>query len=322
MRFVTAADIDRVLTPADLVAALREAFRSDVVVPVRHHHPIARGGEPEAMLLLMPAWTDTAGEVADGAVIGVKIVTVVPGNAARSVARVIGSYLLMDGVTGAPLSLMDGTALTLWRTAAASALAASHLARPDAARLVMIGAGALAPHMIRAHAAVRPIREVTIWNRDPAKAAALAAGTDWGGLKVTATTDLEAAVRAADVVSAATMSKAPLVLGDWLAPGTHVDLVGAYTPAMRESDDTAILRASVFVDTRAGATREGGDIVQPLQAGLIGGDHVRADLFGLCRGEAEGRTRADEITLFKSVGTAIEDLAAARLVEARLLAGR
>jgi ornithine cyclodeaminase len=266
----------------------------------------------------MPAWSDGAEGLSDDAVMGVKIVTVVPGNAARGLASVIGTYVLMSGISGAPLAVLDGTRLTLWRTAAASALAADRLARRDAARLTMVGAGALAEHLIEAHTAIRPIRDVRIWNRDPARAEALAAKFAGRAFRVSVATDLADAVTSSDVVSTATMSADPVVKGEWLAPGTHLDLVGAYTPKMRETDDTAIAKARIFVDTRAGATAEAGDIVQPIADGRIGPDDIVADLADLCRGTAEGRGADEEITLFKSVGTALEDLVAARLVH-RLL---
>jgi len=213
---------------------------------------------------------------------------------------------------------MRTRALTLWRTAAASALAASYLARPDARRMAMIGAGALAPRLIAAHAAVRPIAEVAIWNRTPEKAERLAATLDRPGLRVRATSDLAAAVGEADIVSAATLSAEPLVKGVWLKAGTHVDLVGAFTPVMREADDETIRRARVYVDTRAGAATEAGDIVQPIASGILAAEAIRGDLFDLSRGNATGRGAAEEITLFKSVGSAIEDLAAAVLVFSRL----
>ena len=178
----------------------------------------------------------------------------------------------------------------------------------------MVGAGALAPHMVRAHAAVRPIEAVAVWNRTPAKAEALAAALAAEGFAAEAVRDLEAAVRAADVVSCVTMSTEPVVRGAWLAPGTHLDLVGAFRPTMRESDDEAVRRAEVFVDTRAGALAEAGDIVRAIEGGALAEAEIRADLFDLGRGAHPGRRSADEITLFKSVGTALEDLAAARLV--------
>jgi ornithine cyclodeaminase len=312
MRLFEAADIDRALTFPALVEALREAFRGGITVPVRHHHTIPRPGRADATFLLMPAWHDDP-----AGFIGTKLVTIFPDNAARGRASVLGTYLLMAGATGEVVALLDGVALTLWRTAAASALAATYLARADASRMVMVGAGALAPMLIAAHASVRPVREVLIWNRNPDRAAALAATLDRADISVRATDDLAGAVAAADIVSSATLSPDPLIRGDWLRPGTHVDLVGAFTPEMREADDRAISRASVHVDTRGGAMKEAGDIVQPLAAGVLAESAIRGDLFDLAAGRAKGRGTAEEITLFKSVGTAIEDLAAAALVYRR-----
>ncbi len=307
MRVVSAADLARVFTFPDLIEALRSGFRRGAVVPARSHHAIEIAGEPAATLLLMPAW-DMSGA---RAFLGVKIVTVHPGNAARGRPSVSGTYLLMDGATGEPLAVIDGQALTLWRTAAASALASSYLSRDDAARLVMAGAGALAPYLIEAHASIRPIQEALVWNRDPARAERLAKAVAGRDYSVRPAGDLEEAVRAADIVSCATLSSEPLVQGAWLSPGVHLDLVGAFTPQMRESDDAAVRRARLYVDTRDGALKEAGDIVQPMQAGLIGRADIVGDLFDLCRGDAPGRRSAEEITLFKSVGTALEDLAAA-----------
>lgn len=313
MRVVTAADLAQVFTYPAVIEALRTAFVTPVVTPVRHHHPVERAGEPNAMLLLMPAWSDLSTSVGDGAVLGVKIVSVIPGNAGRALPSVVGAYVLFDGITGAPLAVMDGAVLTLWRTASASALAAEYLARQDAGTLLMVGSGALAPHLVKAHCAVRPIRDVMIWNRTLEKAETLAAELAAEGVPARAVADLEPATRSADVISCATLSAEPIIRGEWLRPGAHLDLVGGFTPRMRETDDTAIRRASVFVDTLAGATKEAGDITQPLASGALDRDAIRGDLFGLCAGSIPGRTSADEITLFKSVGTAIEDLAAARL---------
>ena len=310
MRVISAANLARTFTFPLLIEALKQSFRSEIEVPVRHHHPIERPGEPGAMLLLMPAWTAAA--TRDG-FLGVKVVTVYPGNAARGLPSVSGTYLLMRGESGEPLAVIDGQALTLWRTAAASALAATFLARKDARRLVMVGAGALAPYLIEAHASVRPIAEVLVWNRNQARAEEAAAKLSGRAYSVQATADLEAAVRGADSVSCATLSSEPLIKGAWLAPGAHLDLVGAFTPRMRESDDTAVRRATIFLDTRAGALKEAGDIVQPLAAGIIKESDIAGDLFDLCRGRIEGRKSSKQITLFKSVGTAIEDLAAATL---------
>jgi alanine dehydrogenase len=307
MRIIGPSEVVAALDFSSLVETLRQMFRSGCDVPLRHHHTIAApDGGPDATLLLMPAWQA-------GRHIGIKLVTVFPGNAAVGMPSVMGAYLLLDGKTGEPMALLDGPALTARRTAAASALAASYLARSDCERLLMVGTGALAPHLVEAHATVRPIRNVLIWGRDQDKAARLAQRLDRRTLKVAATDDLEAAVRGAHIVSCATLSKEPIIRGAWLPLGVHVDLVGGFTPAMREADDEAVRRARVFVDTRAGAGTEAGDIVQPLRSGVLREDDIAGDLFELSRGGCAGRRFHDQITLFKSVGTALEDLAAAQL---------
>jgi ornithine cyclodeaminase len=293
-----------------LVERLRRAFRRGAEVPVRHHHEIANPGGPEGTLLLMPAWQA-------GLHIGIKVVTIFPDNDAQGLPSVMGAYLLLDAKSGAPIALIDGPMLTVKRTAAASALASSYLSRPDCERFLMIGTGSLAPYLIMAHASVRPICNVLIWGRSPDKAARLAKRLDRPDFRVAATDDLEAAAHGAHVISCATLSKDPLVRGDWLQPGQHLDLVGAFRPDMRESDDTAIRRARVFVDTRDGALAEAGDIVQPIESGVLDPDDVAGDLFDLTRGERAGRRFYDQITLFKSVGTALEDLAAAELAAER-----
>jgi len=310
MRVISAAGIDAALTFPDLIEALRAAFAGDIVVPVRHHHAIERKGMATATHLLMPAWTNST----SGNFLGTKVVNVFPDNGKRGLPSIYGTYLLMSGETGETLAAMDGTRLTAWRTAAASALAASYLAAPDASRMVMVGAGALAPFLIRAHAAVRPIRQVTLWNHTRARAEALAASLSGTSLGITAADDLEDAVRSGDIISCATLSGQPLVKGAWLKPGSHLDLVGAFNPAMRESDDDCVARARLFVDTRGGALKEGGDIVQPMADGLIDRSDIEGDLFDLCRNTVQVIRQKDDITLFKSVGTAIEDLAAAMLV--------
>lgn len=306
MQMIPADEVERRLDYPRLIEALRAMFRDGCEVPVRHHHTIGVNDGPAATLLLMPAW-QTGGHI------GVKVATVFPGNGAKGLPGVMASYLLLDGTTGAPVALLDGAALTARRTACASALAADYLARPDAAHLLMVGTGALAPHLIRAHAAVRPITRVTVWGRSPDKARALAEAVGRDGLSAAAADFLEDAVGRADIISCATMAVDPLVEGAWLKPGQHLDLVGGFTPDMREADDEAVRRARVYVDTRDGALKEAGDLVQPVANGVITPKDVAGDLFELTRGEAEGRRSADEITFFKSVGTALEDLAAARM---------
>ncbi|MGA2042480.1 MAG: ornithine cyclodeaminase family protein [Roseiarcus sp.] len=310
MRLVSAGEIDAALDFPALIDALALAFAGGTIAPARHHHAIARASGVAASHLLMPAWTGE--DAPGGAYLGVKIVNVFPANGALGLPAVLGVYVLQSGATGEPLAVLDGARLTHWRTAAASALAARFLAREDARRLLIVGAGALAPFLARAHAAVRPIEEVTIWNHRPAGAERLAASLAGEGWAVAVAADLEQAARDADVISCATLSAAPLILGAWLRPGQHLDLVGAFNLAMREADDEALRRSRVFVDTDA-ALSEGGDVALALRAGAIDPAHVVADLGALCRGAA-GRTGLDEITLFKSVGAALEDLAAAMLV--------
>lgn len=314
MKFIDADRVEAALPYPRLVDVLETAFRNGAIAPPRHHHHIPLAGRPEATWLLMPAITASApGAGTAGPFMGMKSVTVFPDNATRrGKPAIYGVYLLGTTDTGETLAIMDATRLTVLRTAAASALAARYLARPDAAQLVVVGAGALSPYMVRAHASVRPIRTVRIWNRTPDHAERVAATARAAlGLDVQAVTDLEAAVREADIVSTATMSGEPLVKGAWLKPGTHVDSVGAYRKTMRETDDDLVRRARVFVDTRAGAFGEAGDILLPIEAGVINKDAVLADLYDLTRGVHPGRQTAAEVTFFKSVGASIEDLAAA-----------
>lgn len=319
MRIITAADIAEVADFRDLVETLRVAFRNPPITPLRQHHTIERPeGEPNSTLLVMPAWTDFASQGSSKrGYTGVKIVSVVPDNKVRNLPSVVGAYLLLSGESGLPLALLDGQALTLWRTAAASALASTYLSRPNSDKLLMVGAGSLAPYLIRAHCAVRPIQHVLIWNRSPERAQKLAGKLGDLGVRVAITDDLEGAVRGADIISAATMSEEPLIQGTWLSAGQHVDLVGAYQPTMREVDSHAISKARVFCDTREGALSEAGDLVIPIAENRFDRDDIAGDLFDLCRGGRAGRRFYDQITLFKSVGTAAEDLAAAAHIFAR-----
>lgn len=310
MQVISANEVDRRLDFAGLVETLRRAFQRGAVQPVRHHHSIEREGGTASTLLLMPAWSDfSKGAEADG-YIGVKIVTVSPDNNAIGKPAVMGQYLLLEGRTGEPLALIDGQRLTQWRTACASALASSYLSREESSRLLVVGAGALSTFLAQAHAAVRPIRRVSIWNRTSRRAEEAAAQLSALGLEAVIVDDLDRALGDADIVTAATISTEPLIHGARLMPGTHVDLVGGFTPGMREADDDAIRRSTVFVDTLAGATKEAGDIVQPMASGVLKQDNIGGDLYQLTRGERSGRTSENEITLFKSVGAAIEDLAA------------
>ncbi len=310
MRHISADDLKRHLDYPSLIDAIEAMFRDGCEAPLRHHHQIETPGGLDPTLLLMPAW-------ARGDVIGVKIITVFPENGDLGLPAVMGSYLLMDGTNGTPLALLDGAELTARRTASASAMASRYLSREDAASLLMVGTGVMAPHLIRAHGAVRPIAEVMIWGRNPDKARAVAAVMAEQGVNCRAVTDLQAAIPLADIISCATLAREPLVRGDWLVPGQHLDLVGAFTPDMRESDDVCVSRAKVFCDTRTGAMKEAGDLCDPLARGVISEDDVLGDLFELSGGRCRGRTEATDITLFKSAGAALEDLAAAKLAFGR-----
>lgn len=307
LRNFSGDDVHAALDYPALIGALREAFRQGgEAMPVRQAYDVGFGGAA-AHLLTMPAWQR-------GKSLGVKLVTVFPQNATRGLGAVSSLYVLFDGETGVPRAMIDGEALTNRRTAAASALASTYLSRPDSSTLLMVGTGHLAHHLPEAHAAVRPIDKVLVWGRKGERAEALVQKLIANGLAATAVSDLDAAVAQADIISCATTSTEALVKGRLLRPGTHVDLVGAFTPQMRECDDDTVRRANVFVDTRAGALKEAGDILQPIAAGAITPDAIRGDLTDLASSAVVGRSDNSEITLFKSVGAAIEDLTAASLL--------
>lgn len=302
MILLSAAEVARLAPYGETIAALRDGFRAEIITPVRHVHDVS----DKLVLLLMPAWSKHWS--------GLKTVTFKPDNPAQGLPTITANYLLIDNRTGATVAMMDGTELTRRRTAAAAALAAGYLARADASHLVLVGAGALGHHFVRAHAAVRPIRRVSIFSRTMEKAHHLAADLRAEGFHATAVDHLEAAVRNADIVSCVTTSTAPVVKGAWLKPGTHVDLAGAFKPSMRETDGAVVARATVYVDTREGAEAEAGDLLQARDEGSFDFSRIAGDLFELCRGSVAGRTSDDQITLFKSSGTAIEDLATAIMV--------
>jgi ornithine cyclodeaminase len=306
IRYITAAEVHAALDYPALVDALRDAFAIGATAPVRSSHAVTPQGD---RLLLMPAW--------GGGGLGVKIVTVFPRNRERGMASVAAIYLLLDGATGHPVALIDGEALTLRRTAAASALASTYLSRRDSKCLLVAGTGALAPTMAAAHAAVRPFERVLVWGRSHDAAKRTAASLVAQGLPAMPIDDLPAGLAQADIVTCATTSREPLVHGADVRPGTHVDLVGAFTPEMRESDDALVARATLFVDTFAGALKEAGDLVQPMARDVIAREQVVADLADLVTGRHPGRRAPEEVTLFKSVGTALEDLCAARLAIAK-----
>lgn len=300
------ADATRGALPFDrLVAALRAMFAAGCEVPQRHVHEIAGPDGSVLTSLIMPAWTARH--------YGIKTVNVAPGNAARGLAGLHAVYLLFDAVTGVPLAQLDGSVVTSRRTAAASALAASWLARDDARHLLVVGAGQVARLLPAAYRAVRPIERVTVWARRAEAARALADEFRSQRFEASAAAQLDPAVAAADIVSCATLATEPVVHGRWLRAGHHLDLIGSFTPAMREADDDCFAGAALYVDTGE-ALRKSGELLGPLSRGVFAATDVRGTLAALARGEATGRRSRDERTVFKSVGTALEDLAAATLV--------
>ena len=302
MQIIDAASTRRHLGFAPLIEALRAMFAAGCEVPLRHTHAIGDDGT----LLLMPAWRA-------GARLGIKTVTIFPGNSAQGQPALNSTYLLFDASTGAPLALLDGDAITSRRTAAASALAASFLARADASRLLIVGTGRVAALLADAMRTVRPIAQVQVWNHRAASAHALAAHLRDAGIEAHATDDLAQAASNADIISCATLATAPLIRGEWLRPGTHLDLIGSFTPQMREADAACFARCRVFVDTEEALVKSG-DLLQALAEGAFGADRLQGTLADLCTGRAGGRTDALACTLFKSVGSALSDLAAAELV--------
>lgn len=296
----------------DLVNALRDIFTQTVVSPVRHHHVLNVPKEKDAMLLLMPAWLE-------GQYCGVKQVFVFPSNNDKGLPGLTSNYLLSSGKTGATLAQLEGNELTSRRTAAASALASTYLSKQDASKLLMVGAGRMARNLIEAHSAVRPIQQISVFNRNIEGAQSLVDELLAQGLdaKVCDHKSLAEVAAQADIISCATMSKEPIIKGEWLSPGCHLDLVGGFTPDMQEADNHASIKANVFVDTRQGALSEAGDIIIPIKAGDLTESDIQAELTELCTGAHLGRFAYQDpenaITLFKSVGDSREDLAAAIL---------
>jgi alanine dehydrogenase len=311
MRVYSAMEVAERLPYLALIDRLREAFTQSIQTPMRSLYRLGPANGTGAELGIMPAW-QSAGSIA------VKIFTIFPDNPANELPAIHAQILLLDGSTGAPTAVVDGTEVTRRRTAASSALAASFLARKDSDTLLIVGTGAQAAHQALAHAAVLPIRRVGIWGRSSEKAAIVARSLSLRSTKfsVEVIEDLEAAARQSDVITCVTRASEPIIFGEWLKAGTFLDLVGSHSPQAREADDQAVQRASVFVDTFEGAMAEAGDILIPLRRGVIRESDIRGDLRALCQGDVPGRRTSREVTLFKSVGTGLEDLAAACMVAA------
>jgi ornithine cyclodeaminase len=289
-----------------LVPALAQMFTGGCEVPARHVHSLPAEGGSGLTVLIMPAWLA-------GRYFGIKTVMIAPDNSQHGLPGLHSTYLLYDARTGVPLAQMDGNEITSRRTVAASALAASYLARRDSRHLLIVGAGRVAGLLTEAYRSVLPIEKVSIWSRKLPTAVQLAADLRERGFDAAPRDDLAEAVAQADIVSCATLSTEPLIRGEWLRDGTHLDLIGSFTPAMREADDACFRGAHIYVDTEE-AWHKSGELLGPMSRGVFAASDVRGTLAQLCGGSKLGRTSATERTLFKSVGTALEDLAAAVLV--------
>lgn len=306
MLIIPDAEIIKLLDYKKLVKALSEIFQSDFTMPLRHHHFYKNQEGDDNTLILMPVWNNQY--------MGLKQVTVAPANANFNKPSIYAQYILSNSKTGEPLAYMNATELTARRTACNSALAASYLCREDAENLLILGGGKVAQHLAQAHMAVRNFKNVSVWMRNPAKMKEFVANLKAQGIPAVAVFDLEESARQADLISCATPTKTPLIKGEWVKAGTHLDLIGSYKPDTRETDNEAIRKSTLFVDSRAGALHESGELAIPLADGIITKNDIKADIVELIKGIHPGRTSPEEITLFKSVGLAIEDLAAALLV--------
>lgn len=308
MQIFTAEQTAAALPYPALMDAIKAMFVQGCVVPRRHHHAID-SSDAGATLLIMPAWQRDR-------YLGIKQVTIYPENSQKHrLAGLFSTYTLFDAHNGMPLAVIDGNTITNRRTAAASVLAATFLARRDSQRLLIVGAGNVARELAPAYAAAFNLTRVQVWNKTHAKAVTLANDLCAQGFYAEAVSDLAAAVADNDIISCATLSTAPLVERAWVQAGSHVDLIGGFTPTMRESDDALFGDTSVFIDT-AEALDKAGDLLLPIQAGILTREQVQADLITLCRQQHHGRTHDDDITVYKAVGNAAEDLAAAMLVYA------
>ncbi len=306
-RFFGPDEVGRLLPWDALISAIEQVVVEDgAFAPERTVHTVPDGDGNDAAFLMKPGWV--AGDV-----IAVKAVTFFPNNGQLDLPTINAGVLLFSGANGTFLGACDGNVLTTRRTAAASAVAAKRLARTDAKRLLVVGTGALAPMTARAHCAVRDFDVVEVWGRNVDKARELANSLIAENIPASVADGLDVAVGRADVITCSTGAKSPLVKGALLQPGAHVDLIGAFTPEMRESDDDVVRRSTIFADTRADGTLAG-DLAQPLAAGLLSADDIAGDLSELVNGTHPGRTSDEEITMFKSAGFALEDVAAARLV--------
>jgi ornithine cyclodeaminase len=315
-RFLTEGDVRRMLPASEFPAlvALMESTLVDfsagrVTQPVRSAVPV---GPPGQYLGVMPAL------LANGSALGTKLVSVVPGNSARGLSTHLGIVTLFDPETGALQAVMDARYVTEVRTAAVSAVSAGRMARPGAARLALIGAGVQARSHARVLASVRPLVEVRVWSPDAGERASYAQEmSPLLRVEVRDSRTAEEAIRGADLVVVATTSDRPVVRNEWVGEGTHVMSVGACRPDQRELDPALVARARLVVDSRAAALVESGDVVQGIAEGRFAAEHIVGELGEVASGAVAGRTGEGDVTIFKSLGLAVEDVATAALVYRR-----
>ncbi|KAK4279293.1 hypothetical protein QN277_011092 [Acacia crassicarpa] len=313
--FISTDSLHSILTHQTLInhfQSLLPKISTSIQSPIRQSYEVS----PSSSLLLMPSWSSSP----SFPYMGVKLVTHFAQNSAINLPGVQATYDLFSSTTGQPLASMDATDLTLYRTSCVSGLASKYLARLDSQVLVMVGAGNLAPHLIKAHlSAIPSLRKVVIWNRTAEKARILAEKmqeSDEGilqGVSFESNASLDEITGLGDIVSCATNSEVALVKGEKLKVGAHLDLVGSFKHSMKECDDEAIKRGRVFVDNEA-AMVEAGELVGAFARGVIKKEDIVANLVELAAGDKVGRTNSEEITVFKSVGSALVDLLAAQLV--------
>jgi len=305
MRLIDTDQTRNALSFDTVIPALRDAFREDATVPARHVHAI-QSGNAHGTSLIMPAWSDRG-------YFGVKIINIFHENTHQGLPGLHATYNLYSATTGVPVAQVDGDIVTVYRTAGAAALGADYLARADSRTLLIVGSGRIAGLVAQAMRTVRPIQRVLVWNVRPAGAEALAATLREQGFDAQAVTDLQAATGQADIVSCATLSTEPLIHGAWLRPGTHLDLIGSFKPEMRETDPACFDGTTVYVDTDEAPTKSG-DLLSAFDAGVLTREGIQGNLHQLTKGETPGRRNDQEITVFKAVGSALEDLTLATLV--------
>ncbi|GIU18416.1 ornithine cyclodeaminase [Shewanella colwelliana] len=310
MHTIHAKDVNAALDFSSLIDALQEAFAKPAGMPQRQVFPLDQNGMHSDAFAVLPAWNDKT--------IAVKAFTYFPDNPKKSpqLASLYSKILIFNRLTGEPQALVDGTSVTYWRTAAVSALGAKYLARENAQHLLVFGTGNLATYMALAHSTVRPITTITVWGRDPNKAqnTVNAIKKVRPELEINVCDNIEQCVRSADIISCATGSPTPLFPAEWVKSGTHVDLIGNHNHDRRECDTALITDNEVYVDSKLNVFAEAGELLIPVDEGVYSLDRVKGELSQLCSGTVHGRQTDSQITVFKTVGTALADLVGAQLV--------